>query len=137
MIGIEHFYGDYLISDNKELLKLDTICAFLSRSYWANQRSVETIVKSINHSVTYGVYHGDKQIGYARAVTDWATVYYLCDVFIDEEYRGTGVGKKLIQLITEEYEGILGLLGTLDAHGLYEKYGFKHNAERFMVRRPN
>ncbi|MEK5057936.1 GNAT family N-acetyltransferase [Paenibacillus sp. FSL H7-0326] len=83
------------------------------------------------------MYYGDRQIGFARIITDWATVYYLCDVFIDEEYRGRGLGKKLIEVIIEEYEGMMGLLGTLDGHGLYEKYGFMKNTERFMNRRPH
>ncbi|WP_441874589.1 GNAT family N-acetyltransferase [Paenibacillus sp. 2TAB26] len=94
------------------------------------------IKKSINNSVCFGVYDGDKQVGFARVVTDFATMYYLCDVYIDEEYRGAGLGKKLVEVITEQFEGMMGLLGTLDGHGLYEKYGFMKNTERFMNRRP-
>ncbi|WP_219838167.1 GNAT family N-acetyltransferase [Paenibacillus sp. R14(2021)] len=133
---MEHNYEGFLISDDKALLKIDAICGFLSRSYWANQRPVETILKSIANSECFGIYDGDRQVGFARIVTDGATVYYLCDVYVDEAYRGTGVGKKLIEIITEHYEGMLGLLGTRDAHGLYEKYGFTRNAERFMLRKP-
>ncbi|MBP1994551.1 GNAT family N-acetyltransferase [Paenibacillus eucommiae] len=133
---MEQAYGDFIISDDKSLLKIETICDFLSRSYWANQRPVETTIKSIHNSICYGIYLGDKQVGYARIVTDWATIYYLCDVFIDEDYRGKGLGKKLVEIITEQYEGMMGLLGTLDAHELYEQYGFIRNTERFMNRRP-
>jgi GNAT superfamily N-acetyltransferase len=129
-------YDEFLISDDKSMLKVDTICGFLSRSYWANKRPAEIIEKSINNSVCYGIYYGDRQVGFARVVTDRATIYYLCDVFIDEEYRGRGLGKKSIEVITEEFEGMMGLLGTLDGHRLYEKYGFMRNTERFMNRRP-
>lgn len=108
---------------------------FLSRSYWASQRTKETINKSIDNSVCYGIYDGNTQIGFARIVTDWATIYYLCDLFIDENYRGHGLGKKLIEAIITDFPGVMGLLGTKDAHGLYEQYGFVRNTERFMVRK--
>ncbi|MCR8656647.1 GNAT family N-acetyltransferase [Paenibacillus endoradicis] len=131
-------FNDYLISSDKALLNKERIHKFLSASYWANKRSTETINKSIETSYCYGVYHESIQIGFARVITDWATFYYLCDVVIDEEYRGRGIGKKLIETITqaEEYKDLLGVLGTADAHGLYEQFGFNKNADRFMVRRP-
>ncbi|QGQ95463.1 N-acetyltransferase [Paenibacillus psychroresistens] len=132
-------FEDYLISDNKELLDINTIKQFLARSYWANNRSEERTEKSIRNSDCYGVYHNSKQIGYARVVTDHATVFYLCDVFIDEEYRGKGIGKKLIEALTssDELKDLLGLLGTKDAHELYKQYDFEMEPERFMRRLPN
>jgi GNAT superfamily N-acetyltransferase len=133
---MEQLYKNYRISDDKSLLNIETIGAFLSRSYWANKRSIETIEKSIQNSVCYGIYQEDLQVGFARVITDWATFYYLADVFIDEEHRGEGLGKKLVGLIVGQYEGIMGLLGTLDAHGLYEQFGFRRNADRFMNKRP-
>ena len=71
-------------------------------------------------------------------ITDWATTYWLCDVFVDEEYRGKGVGKILAEsvIFSEELKGLSGFLGTKDAHGLYERFGFKKEGDRFMVRRP-
>jgi GNAT superfamily N-acetyltransferase len=138
-VGVEVFmelmYGQFLISDDQSKLKIDTILSFLSRSYWANKRPAGITEKAMKNSVCYGIYDGDKQIGFARIVTDWASIYYLCDVFIDEEYRGKGLGKRLVEVITEEFKEINGLLGTLDGHGLYEKYGFKRNTERYMNKR--
>jgi GNAT superfamily N-acetyltransferase len=132
-------YNDYLISDNKELLNIKTIKGFLARSYWANKRSEERTERSIQNSDCYGVYHESKQIGYARVVTDHATMFYLCDVFIDEDYRGKGIGKKLIEcLITsDKYKDLMGLLGTQDAHELYMQYDFEADPERLMRRRPD
>jgi GNAT superfamily N-acetyltransferase len=132
-------FDDYLISDNKELLDIKTIKGFLARSYWANNRSEERTDISIQNSDCYGVYHGNKQIGYARVVTDHATMFYLCDVFIDEEYRGKGIGKKLIEsLITsEELKDLMGLLGTQDAHEFYNQYDFESVPDRFLRRRPD
>ncbi|EFM12689.1 GCN5-related N-acetyltransferase [Paenibacillus curdlanolyticus YK9] len=129
-------YLDYVITDNKTKLDIEVVSDLLSRSYWANERSRERIVKSIEGSVCYSVLHHDKQIGFARVVTDGATMYYLADVFISEDYRGEGIGKKLVEVIVnqQDYEGLTGILGTLDAHSLYEQYGFEREPERFMRR---
>src|SRR5687767_6080964 len=78
----------FTISDDPTRLDLDTICDFLARSYWAEKRSRATIERSIKHSLNFGVYDGDRQVGFARVVTDYAVFAYLCDVFIHEEYRG-------------------------------------------------
>ncbi|MCM3783526.1 GNAT family N-acetyltransferase [Neobacillus mesonae] len=132
------YYKDYLFSDNKDKIDRQVIMKFLAQSYWAKHRPPERILKSIDNSTCYGVYDQNKQIGFARVVTDEATVYYLCDVFVLEEYQGQGIGKKLIEVITnlKEYEWMTGILGTLDAHGLYEQYGFERDQERFMRRVP-
>lgn len=135
---MEVYYKNYLISDDKAKLDKQVVLDYLARSYWGNQRSPERILRSIDHSHCYGVYQEEQQIGFARVVTDKATIYYLCDVFVLEEYQGQGIAKKLIEIITnsEEYEWMTGVLGTLDAHGLYEEYGFERDSERFMRRQP-
>jgi GNAT superfamily N-acetyltransferase len=61
-------------------------------------------------------------------VTDAATFAYLGDVFVLDEQRGKGVGKQLVEAVMAhpDVQGVrLFLLGTADAHGLYERYGFK------------
>lgn len=75
-------------------------------------------------------------MGFARAVTDYATIYWLCDVIIDEKHRGHGLGKMLVESVVncEELAGLRGILGTKDAHGLYEQYGFVRVPDRFMVK---
>lgn len=79
---------NFIISDNDTKLNIDAICDFLSHAYWADKRPRAVIEKSIKHSLNFGVYDGDKQIGFARVVTDRAVFAYLCDVFIHEDYRG-------------------------------------------------
>ncbi|QHT60195.1 GNAT family N-acetyltransferase [Paenibacillus lycopersici] len=135
---MEIAFDTFVISDNKDKLDHAVIVDYLSRSYWANKRPEERILKSIANSVCYGVYEEGRQVGFARIVTDWATVFYLCDVFILEAYQGRGLGKRLIEAIVNapEYEGVAGLLGTRDAHGLYERYGFEQIEGRFMRRAP-
>lgn len=132
-------FNKYLISDDKSLLDMETIKAFLSRSYWANKRTAERVEKSIQNSLCYGVYEGSKQVGFARVVTDYATMYWLCDVFIDEEHRGQAIGKQLVESLTtsDELKDLLGILGTKDAHELYEQFGFSSDKERMMRRMPD
>lgn len=136
---MEIVYKEYLISDDKSKINIDDVIEFLSRSYWANKRPHERTKKAIENSYCIGVFLGDRQVGFARVITDSATFFYLCDVFVDEEHRGKGIGKKLVETIinAEEFEGLMGLLGTLDAHELYEKYGFIRDPERFMKRPPH
>ncbi|WP_270168630.1 GNAT family N-acetyltransferase [Paenibacillus sp. SYP-B4298] len=132
-------FDGFLISDNKSLLNYETICGFLSRSYWASTRPKEKIIRSFQSSECVGVYYDNRQVGVARLVTDHETVYWLCDVYVDEDYRGRGIGKKLIESITtsDKYKNLFGILGTKDAHGLYEEYQFVKDNVRFMGRMPD
>lgn len=136
--------GDLLISNNKALLDRTLIHSFLSeRSYWAQNAPRETVERAIEHSICFGIYRSGRQVGFARVVTDCATFAWLADVFIVETERGHGLSKKLVAAV-QGHPQLQGLrrfmLATLDAHGLYEQFGFKPmtNAERFMeIFRPN
>lgn len=119
--------GEYTISTDCHRLDLDLIHDFLTHSYWAAGRSLAVVRKSIEHSLPFGVYRGMQQIGFARAITDYATYAYLSDVFILEPFRGQGLGQWLVEVIVSHPE-LQGLrkwtLATADAHGLYRKFGF-------------
>lgn len=127
----------YYISTDKTKLDLDVIKSLLKQSYWANQRPEETIIKSIENSICYGVYKNNEMIGFGRVVTDYSTVYWICDIIIDEKHRGNSLGKMLMKSIieTKELNGLLGILGTQDAHGLYEQYGFVREPHKFMMKK--
>lgn len=124
--------SDYTFSTDKNKLDVKTIHGFLSNSYWAQNIPVEIVKTSIENSFCFGVYLYDKQVGFARVVTDFATFGYLADVFILEEHRGKGLSKKLMEFILSQ-PGLKGLrrfmLATRDAHKLYEQYGFKQLAK--------
>ncbi len=118
-----------LISTDKAKPDISLIHDFLSNeSYWAKDHSMDTVKKSIENSLCFGVYHDNKQVGFARVVTDYAVFTWIMDVFIIREYRGKGLGKKLMAAIMQ-HESLQHLqrwgLGTEDAHGLYKHYGFK------------
>lgn len=119
--------GTYKISTDQSLISLEKVCGWLAKSYWASHRSVETIKKSIENSLCFGVYHEGEQIGFARVITDYATMYWLGDVIIDEQFRGKGIGKDLVRCIVEyqEINDLRGVLATSDAHDLYRKFGFE------------
>ena len=119
---------DFEISTDKERLDLDMIYRFLSEeSYWANKRTLEQTKTAIENSICFGVYLGDKQVGFARVITDKATFAYIGDVFVLNECRGYGIGKMLMEamLAHPELQGLRRwVLATKDAHGLYEQFGF-------------
>ncbi|HXG68485.1 MAG TPA: GNAT family N-acetyltransferase, partial [Blastocatellia bacterium] len=96
--------GPYTISADRSRLDLEVIHGYLSRSYWAARRPLETIKRSIEHSLAFGVYEGERQIGFTRVITDYATFAYLADVFILEEFRGQGLGKWLMEVISAHPE---------------------------------
>jgi GNAT superfamily N-acetyltransferase len=136
---IELQRNGYTISTDPARLDVDAIFGYLSRSYWANQRNKETVEKSLQHSLNFGMYLGDQQVGLARVITDLATFAYLCDVYVLEEHRGDGLGKWLIDTVTSHPDLAnirMFLLATRDAHGLYQQYGFEElpQPERWMRR---
>ena len=127
----------FTISTEKEKLDIDLIHSFLNRTYWAEGISKETIRRSIEGSLCFGVFENDKQVGFARMITDKATFAYLADVFIIEEYRGRGLSKWLMQAIMShpDLQGLRRMiLATKDAHGLYKQFGFTPliNVDRWM-----
>jgi GNAT superfamily N-acetyltransferase len=136
--------GDLVISTDSRRLDVAMVHNFLAnRSYWATGRPLEVVRPSLENSLCFGLYEKDRQIGFARVVTDRATVAWLCDVFVLEPYRGRGLSKWLIGHVMG-YPALQGLrrvlLGTRDAHGLYERHGFTPlaDASRFMeVFRPD
>jgi len=133
---------DYLISTDPALLDIDVIHQYLSaESYWAMNIPRMVVERSIRNSLCFGVYQEEKQIGFARLITDKATFAYLADVFILEDYRKKGLSKWLMETIQShpELQGLRRwMLGTRDAHGLYEQFGWtvldEETRKRFMQR---
>ncbi|KIA96411.1 GNAT family acetyltransferase [Pedobacter kyungheensis] len=128
----------FIFSDKKELLDIEAIHHYLStESYWAKNIPFETVKRSIENSLCFGIYKNQEQVGFARWVTDKATFAWLCDVYVEENYRGQGLSKKLMSFMIfhPDLQGLRRYqLATLDAHGLYEQFGFAaiENPERQM-----
>jgi N-acetylglutamate synthase-like GNAT family acetyltransferase len=119
--------GNLLVSDDQQKLDIPFIHQVLSHSYWAENIPQATVEQSIRHSISFGVYLNEKQVGFARVISDQATFAYLADVFIVERYRGNGFSKRLMETI-HAHPDLQGLrrwmLGTRDAHSLYRQFAW-------------
>lgn len=129
----------YTIDTNSSRLDLNVIHGFLTQSYWAAGIPRETVARSIEGSLCFGVYDDDAQVGFARVISDFATFAYLADVFILESHRGRGLSKMLMDAIVAhpQLQGLRRwMLATRDAHGLYGQYGFTpvKSPDRWMER---
>jgi len=116
-----------VVTTDRSRLDLDTIHGFLTTSYWARGIPRETVARSMEHSLCFGALDGDRQVGFARVISDRATFAYVCDVFALESERGRGVGKSLMAAIMA-HPDLQGLrrwtLATRDAQDLYRQFGF-------------
>jgi GNAT superfamily N-acetyltransferase len=135
--------GSFRISTDPLSVDVDAVHAYLSRSYWAAGIPREVVARSIPLSLCFSLFDAERQIGFARAVTDRATFAYLCDVYVLEEFQRRGLGTWLMEVVVShpDLQGLRRfLLATKDAHGLYQKFGFTPIArpEIFMdISRPN
>jgi len=135
---MEIIENGFIFSDDRNLVDIKAVHHYLStQSYWAKGIPFNLVKKSIENSLCFGIYKDQQQVGFARWITDKATFAYLCDVYVEETYRGLGLSKKLMSLMLfhPDLQGLRRYhLATLDAHGLYEQFGFKpiENPERHM-----
>ena len=128
-VGVEFRRGDFLVSTDRARLDLEAIHNFLTNCYWAKGIPREVVERSIEHSLCFGIYDGrGSQVGFARVISDFASVAYLGDVFVLESHRGRGLSSWMMECIMQ-HPSLQGLrrwiLLTRDAHGLYAKFGFR------------
>lgn len=129
----------FIFSDDKQKIDVVAVHHYLStQSYWAKDIPLAVVQRSIDNSLCFGIYKDTKQVGFARWITDKATFAYLADVYVEEQYRGQGLSKKLITLMMfhNDLQGLRRyVLATMDAQGLYAQFGFKaiENPERMMA----
>ena len=124
--------SEFEISTDRTRLDIDLIHGFLQNSYWAKGRRRTVVERSIRHSLCFGVYRGERQVAFARVVSDRAVFAYLMDVFVVPEFRGRGISKALMRAVVEhpDLQNLrVFLLATRDAHGLYAQFGFRPLAE--------
>jgi GNAT superfamily N-acetyltransferase len=123
----EFHEGEFTVSSDPARLDVEAVWDFLSQTYWGKERPRAVFDKSLRHSLCFGVYHRDRQVGFARVITDYGTFGYLADVYILEPYRGRGLGRWLVQCVLAHPE-VRGLrrwaLVTRDCQRLYRECGF-------------
>jgi len=134
----------FYISTDVSKMNIEFIHEYLSaQSYWAKGRSREDVEKSMRNSLCFAVLNEvDKQVGFARVATDYVVFSWLMDVFIDENYKGKGLGSMLLNFISNyaELKQVNGIgLKTKDAHDFYDKFGFSKidNPDVWMFRKNN
>lgn len=119
---------EYEITTDSARFDLGVIHEFLATSYWARGIPRSLVERSLRHSLAFGAFHGQRQVGFARVTTDYATVAYIGDVFVVPEHRRRGVAKLLMRAVLAhpDLQGLRRLLlVTRDAHGLYAQFGFQ------------
>jgi len=125
---IEITFDDFTITTDKSKMDIVAIHDFLSKySGWSDNIPFERVKTSVDNSLNFGLFHNDKQIGFARVISDFSTIAYLGDIYVLDTYRGQGLSKKLMDAVIED-PNLQGLrrwiLLTSTADWLYEKYGF-------------
>ena len=130
--------GEYRISTDPASLQMDVVHGYLSTSYWATGITRDVLLRAIENSIPFGLYHNGRQVGFARAVTDFETFAWLADVYVAPAARGRGVATAMTRWLVGLPE--LGrlrkwVLATRDAQDVYRGVGFVEGAAgRFMVR---
>ena len=117
----------FLISTDPARIDIEAVHDFLTNSYWAAGVPIDVVRRSIEHAMCFGIYKDDKQAGFARVITDYATFAYIGDVFVLDEHRGLGLSKWRMRVILghPDLRGFrVWVLVTRDAHGLYSQFGF-------------
>ena len=128
MQKLEITFDNFTITTDKSKMDIVAIHHFLSKySGWSDNIPFDTVKISIDNSLNFGLFHNQKQIGFARVISDFSTIAYLGDIYILESYRGQGLSKKLMDIVMS-YPNLQGLrrwiLLTSTADWLYKKYGF-------------
>lgn len=128
-VTADRWTDDYEVDSDLARMDLDRVHRWLSTdAYWSLGRTRETVETAAQHSLNIGVFAGDgAQVAYARVVTDRATFAWLCDVYVDREHRGRGLGKRLTDAVVDTLRPMAlkrTMLATLDAHEMYERVGF-------------
>jgi len=127
---MQWYKDDYLITDDRSKVKVDVVHQLLSETYWGGRRPRDIVKRMIAESICFSLYHGSRQIGFGRAVTDSATFTWVADIVVEPESRGAGLGKWIMQCLLQHpaIKGTQMVLQTRDAQGLYEPFGFCRNS---------
>lgn len=123
---MEWTHGDYRLSDDPARLDLDAVCALLHATSWAADWPRALIETAVQHSICFSLLHQDRQVGFARAVTDRVTFAWICDVVVHPDHRGRGLGTWLLQCVLAhpDVQTRTQALRTREAAGFYAQFGF-------------
>jgi ribosomal protein S18 acetylase RimI-like enzyme len=128
--------GVFEITDDPQAIDFEVVYDLIRNTYWAGARTREVMARAMANSICLGLLHEGKLIGFARSVTDRATFAWICDVVVHPEWRKRGLGKWLVESLLEHpaVKTRTQALVTVDAQGLYERYGFER--QEYLRRGP-
>src|SRR5262245_43101543 len=101
MLEMEWMNERFWVTCDSAKQNLDVIHDFLSHSDWSRGIPKETVARSLKNSLCFALLDEARQIGFARVISDFATIAYLGDVFVLPEYRGRGLSKWLMRCVME------------------------------------
>ncbi len=123
------FKDKYEIDDSLERIDFSVLEKWLSETWWSPGIGREEIIRGANKStIVVGCYGENGQVGYLRVVSDKTRFAYFMDVFVDERHRRKGIASAMMQFVMNhpDFKYVYQwLLATKDAHGVYEKLGFR------------
>ncbi|MCX7303361.1 MAG: GNAT family N-acetyltransferase [Hyphomicrobiales bacterium] len=117
------------ISGDLDRLDFEATSRMLGETYWGVQRTNELNRRAFANSVCAIAMIDGRQVGFARASGDRTLFARISDVIVWPDHRGMGIGKALVEALLGHPElrtVRTWMLNTADAHGLYERYGFRH-----------
>jgi GNAT superfamily N-acetyltransferase len=130
--------GGYELDDDPARIDIDAVHAYLSTQYWARGRSRRVVHATVATAArVVGLYHQQRQVGFARVMSDYQTTCMLFDVYVLEPHRGRGLGVELVREAVDADATLAPLkwvLHTRDMHRLYERFGFHAASGRVMER---
>jgi len=134
---MEWYREEFTITDDRGKVQAEIVAGLLAKTYWGKKRPRQVVDKLIPNSLCFSLLRNEKQVGFARVVSDYTVFSWLSDLVIDDEYRGRGLGRWFLECILDHPD--VGktqfVLQTTHAHGLYERYGFR-GSEKIMTRLP-
>jgi GNAT superfamily N-acetyltransferase len=128
--------GQFVLTDESNRIDVTRTYDLLQATYWGVRRPRDVVAKMMENSLCFGLFLGDAQIGFGRAVTDYTVFSWIADIVIDGQHRGQGLGKWMMErmVMHPSISGTQFVLQTRNAHGLYEKYGFLRNPALMSTR---
>ena len=117
----------FSLNDDPSAMDVDVVCALLAATYWSASRSRETVARFLRHSLCFGLFHGERQVGFVRVISDFTTTSWVADMVVDSAYRGQGLGRWMMECVMSHprLSDTQFVLQTRDAHGFYEGLGFQ------------
>lgn len=117
----------FTLSDDQSKIDVDRVYALLGTTYWSASRSREVVEQCIDHSLCFGLFDGERQIGFVRVISDYTTTSWVSDMVVDGDYRGQGLGRWMMQCVMDHprLQDTQFVLQTRDAHAFYARLGFE------------